>query len=211
MKKLALAVTVLVVLSIVACTASAQNTITLGGSSNSMTFTGTGGSGWTLSLGGVTGVAFGSGEFSGDDGMYLFTQTGKITGTYEGGGLWDVSQGGTLTLTIGSLLSGTLELVDLGAGVTSTPTFNNYLAANLSGLSGSLAKDFPKGAILSITIDLASSTALTGLASGKSTTANISSGELNVPAVTPEPASMVLVGSGLLLLGGLVRRRRTSR
>jgi hypothetical protein len=212
MRKLLVAVSVLVVLAIAVPTAIAQNQIALNGSSNDMTFSGAGttdgGSDWYLNMNGVTGTANGSGEFAGDSGSYLFTQTGKIKGTYEGSGVWGIS-GGALTLTIGSLLSGSLQLIDLSQNLVGgvVGTFNDSLQANLTGLSGSLAKYFPKGAVLSISIDLDSPTSLVDLGMG-TTTANISTAELDVPKITPEPASMVLVGSGLLLLGGLVRRRR---
>jgi len=204
-------------------TATAQNQITLDGSSNSMTFTGTGGGNWTLSLPSVglkdTGVGGGTlltpGCTPSTPCAFDITQpTGvTITGTETGTGsnVWNITQSGALDFSFGtggSLLTGTLQLVDL-TQTGATGSFNDDLTVNLAITGGSLASILGPSAILDITIDFAKTKGVAGvlgnLTSGQTLKANISDGELTP---TAEPVSMVLVGSGLLLLGGFVRRRR---
>jgi len=222
MRKLLITLSVLAVLAIAVSTAIAQNQITLGGSTNSMTFTSTGSTTWSLSLpsGGLTGSANGTGTLLSGPDPYTITQgsgvTIKGTETSPTSNLWNISQSGALGFCYdgcgsGSLLTGNLSLLDLSQSSTgASGTFNDALKANLALTGGTLEKFFGSNAVLSISIDFAAPVSLSGLATGASLGATISSAEL-YPTTTPEPASMVLVGSGLLLLGGLVRRRRTAR
>ena len=223
MRKILLALSVLVAMTAAVSTATAQNQITLDGSSNSMTFTGTGGGNWTLSLPSVglkdTGVGGGTlltpGCTPSTPCAFDITQpTGvTITGTETGTGsnVWNITQSGALDFSFGtggSLLTGTLQLVDL-TQTGATGSFNDDLTVNLAITGGSVASILGPSAILDITIDFAKTKGVAGvlgnLTSGQTLKANISDGELTP---TAEPVSMVLVGSGLLLLGGFVRRRR---
>ena len=213
MRKALLALSVLAVLMTVVSTATAQNQITLGGTvANSLTFTGEGSGNWTLTFAGgsLSGTAFGTGTLNSGPDTYTISQSGvTITGTYLGSDTWSIAQSGSLAFCYGGcgaagLLTGNLQLISL-AQTSSTGTFNESLAANLTGLGGSLASLLGGGAVLSITIDFSTPTDLSSLPPGATLGARISSGELYS---TPEPASMVLVGSGLILLGGFVRRRR---
>jgi len=218
MRKILLALSVLVAMTAAVSTATAQNQITLDGSSNSMTFTGTGGGNWTLSLPsvGLKDTAFGSGTlYTSTSYPFIITQGAgvTITGTETGPGsnVWNITQSGALDFSFGtggSLLTGTLQLVDL-TQTGATGSFNDDLTVNLAITGGSLASILGPSAILDITIDFAKTKGVAGvlgnLTSGQTLKANISDGELTP---TAEPVSMVLVGSGLLLLGGFVRRRR---
>ena len=216
MRKILLALSVLVAMTAAVSTATAQNQITLDGSSNSMTFTGTGGGNWTLSLPsvGLKDTAFGSGTlYTSTSYPFIITQGAgvTITGTETGPGsnVWNITQSGALDFSFGtggSLLTGTLQLVSL-AETGKTGTFNEDLTANIVVTGGSLASILGPEAVLSITVDFASKDKLRlgTLTSGQTVAAKISDGELTP---TAEPVSMVLVGSGLLLLGGFVRRRR---
>jgi len=207
MRKILLALSVLVVFMIAVSTATAQNEVALGGSAvDSLTFTGNGSSGWTLTFtpNPLTGSATGSGEMSPINGSYSITDSGvTITGTETSTDVWNVSQTGALGFSIGSLLTGTLQLLNLSqSGMTGT--FNYNLAANLTVTGGTDAGLVGNQANLGISIDFDSATDLATIGTG-TLLGRISTGELDQ---TPEPMSMVLVGSGLILLGGLVRRRR---
>jgi len=213
MRKIFLVLAVLFVLATAASTATAQDQITLGATAaNSMTFTGAGSGNWTLAFtpDPLSGTAFGTGSLSSGPAPYSITQ-GSVTinGTEVDSTHWNISQSGSLSFLYGTvglpLLTGNLQLVSLVQS-GQIGTFNDSLAANLAITGGSLATALTTNAILSITIDFTSATSLATLGHGSTLGARISSGEL-FPA--PEPVSMVLVGSGLILLGGLVRLRRT--
>jgi hypothetical protein len=212
-RKALLGVSLFALLMTVVTTATAQNQITLGGTAaNSLTFTGEGSGNWTLSFAGgaLNGMAFGTGTLASGPDPYSISQSGvTITGTYLGSDTWNVAQSGSLAFCYGgcgasALLTGNLQLVSL-AQTGQTGTFNDWLTANLTGLGGSLASLLGSGGVLSITIDFSTPTDLASLTPGATLGARVSSGEL---FPSPEPASMVLVGSGLILLGGFVRRRR---
>jgi len=211
-RKALLGVSVLALLMTGVPTATAQNEITLGGTTaNSLTFTGEGSGNWTLTFAGgaLSGMAFGTGTLSSGPAPYTISQSGvTITGTYLGSETWSIAQSGSLDFCYGgcgsgALLTGDLQLVSL-AQTGSTGTFNHLLAANLTNLGGSLAGLLGNAGVLSITIDFSSTTDLASLPPGATLGANVSSGEI---FPSPEPESMILVGSGLILLGGLVRRR----
>jgi hypothetical protein len=224
MRRLLVVLSVLVLFTVAVSTATAQNQIILGGSTNDMTFTGTGGGNWTLSLpsaGGLKDTAVGEGTLStpgctpSTPCAFDITQpTGvTITGTETApsSDVWNITQSGALDFSFGtggSLLTGTLELVSL-VETSKTGTINEALTANIVVTGGSLASAVGSDAVLSITVDFASKAKLSlgTLTSGQTVAAKISDGGIDPPP-TPEPGSMVLVGSGLLTLGGFVRRRR---
>jgi hypothetical protein len=94
-----------------------------------------------------------------------------------------------------------VPFVGSGAPVISSVTANTSLLADL-GLTGYIPSVLGGGVIGSGTV-----TSGTGTYSSTSNTLQIA---LNAPAPTPEPASMFLMGSGLLAGVLIVRRRKAS-
>ena len=106
--------------------------------------------------------------------------------------------------TIGSLfLNGTVDNLVLNGG-TQTPTFTGSLeisSTNIPGYGGKSEMDF--------TINLDGNSSIEDVYSGKvhSTQGYLSSGQVPPSSTVPEPGSFVLLGSGVLALGTLMRRK----
>jgi PEP-CTERM motif len=82
-----------------------------------------------------------------------------------------------------------------------------------SNANGSIAGNGPHNPFLNqtatFTVDVpgvTSATAITGTTFSFGTTAGV-----DVPGITPEPATMLLFGTGLLVIAGIVRRRSTPK
>lgn len=208
--------TLLVALNL--ATASAQVNITLGqpssGSAGNVTFTGTAtgtdnltfgtcGAGTNCWSGNTTGSAGGSPVSS----PWAIDFSTAVPVTMNASGL--ITQGGGAALTIGggSLLTGSLQLVSLGQ-LGYTGVYNYDLVANLTSLGGSLAQYFSNGTgVTQITIDFSSNTQVVGLPNLTTVTGTYSTGSLTT---TPEPSSLLLMGSGLMMFGGVLRRKLLS-
>jgi hypothetical protein len=117
-------------------------------------------------------------------------------GTFAGGGSFTISGNGTNGIPNGTLFTGTFDgpvtwtLVTLANG-----THNYTLTGSVSGMTGT------GFSTVGVTVQLTINTGR-GFFNGSTT---ISSGDSNV--VVPEPGSLSLLGTGLIGLAGVVRRK----
>jgi hypothetical protein len=165
----------------VTLSAPTTGTITFSGSSASLTMT---------VAGPLTGVAVsGTGAFAGATSFTLSGSPLAFTGVSGSPG--DFTSSGTLSFALnsGSLFTGTLSNITLTT-ITHEP--------NMVILSGSLGG----GGQLTLIIDV--DTPLSGITGTEFGT--LSAGEA-FNTVTPEPGTMLLFGSGLLLVAGVLRRK----
>ena len=138
-------------------------------------------------------------------GSVTFTTGALISGSlqkggmFAGGGSLAITGNGTSGLPNGTIFSGmfsgpvTWTLLTLGNGT------HNYTLTGM--LTGSLQGVAVQGAIVQLTVNTGAS-----LFSG---TASISSGNITLSTgVIPEPGSLALMGTGLLGVAGLLRRKR---
>ena len=156
-------------------------TATFSGNSASLTMTLTG------SVGGF--ASLGSGVFAGATSVTL--SGGPLAFTGVSGSPGDFTSGGTLNFSLngGAVFTGTLSDITLTT-VSGAP--------NMVILSGKLTGGGQVTIILDVNTPLAS---LTGSELG-----TFSAGE-GLSTVTPEPGTMLLFGSGLLLVAGVLRRK----
>ncbi len=120
----------------------------------------------------------------------------QMGGTFAGGGWFTITGNGTSGVPSGTLFTGTFDgpvtwtLVTLANG-----THNYTLTGSVSGWTGSGA------ATVGVTVQLTINTGK-GFFNGSTT---ISSGDTNI--VVPEPGSLSLLGTGLIGLAGVIRRK----
>ncbi|MGC1638083.1 MAG: PEP-CTERM sorting domain-containing protein [Candidatus Acidiferrales bacterium] len=166
----------------VTLSAPTTGTITFSGGSTSLTMT---------VAGPLNGLALsGTGSFAGATSFTLSGSPLAFTGVSGSPG--DFTSTGTLSFALngGALLTGTLSNITLTT-ISSTP--------NLVILSG----DLTGHGQVTLIIDV--DTPLSGLMGSELGT--LSAGEAFSTTVTPEPGTMLLFGSGLLLVAGVLRRR----
>jgi hypothetical protein len=194
--------------------ASAQTGIALSTSSTSgITFTPECGKNLSLKTD-VSGSAAGLGGLLGTFGFYALSGTPVVLtlGSSLSPLFADYSASGTLNFEITSkpggmgtdLLMGTLTMVDL-VQIASSGVTNTSVGADMTITGGSLIGDYPgKTGVSQLTINLAGLGFLPNLSASMATKL----GGATLDALpTPEPWSMLLYGSGLLVIGFVLRRR----
>jgi len=217
---------------VIAGTANAQVTqIVLGNglSNNGVTFTGTG-SGATIAFVGTCGTSCITGYATFEPavgsptlGSFQMSITGgapTLTGTVTGQSSYNVSMNSSTINFLFSMnqgtpsttgtLSGTLSYVTIGNAQDLTPSFNGTFTT--TSATGALASFWGAGtttaAVFTLNTDSAGLVNSIVGQTGSSTTGAPYSGDVPAPAPppVPEPATIAMLGSGLLALGGTLKR-----
>jgi len=191
--------------------------LTVAGFANSVDFTNSGGtlsgSNAGLSLSGSTLIAINApplGLITGDLGSVTFSTSALSTGslqtggTFAAGGSFVITGNGTDGIPNGVIFSGTFSGPVTWTLITLSNGTHNYT------LTGALTGTWFTGqAVQGATVQLTVNTGK-GFFNGSTT---LSSGDTNITGnglrmiVTPEPASISLLGTGLISLAGILRRK----
>jgi hypothetical protein len=143
-------------------------------------------------LGLVTGSNLGSVSFS----TGALTGSLQMGGTFAAGGSFTITGNGSSGLPNGTIFSGTFSGPATWTLVTLANGTHNYTLTGI--VAGTLGGSFyTNGVTVQLTINTGR-----GFFNGRT---HISSGDTNV--VVPEPGSLSLLGTGLLGLAGVVRRK----
>jgi PEP-CTERM motif-containing protein len=119
----------------------------------------------------------------------------KRGGTFAAGGWFTITGNGSNGVPSGTLFTGTFSGPVIWTMTTNNGTHNYTLTGNLSGTTASGYSTF--GVYVQLTINTGK-----GFFNGSK---NIAGGITNV--VVPEPGSLSLLGTGLIAIGGMIRRK----
>ena len=185
-------ITLAITLSAMTVSASDSGVTLSAPTTGTITFSGDCAGGLTMTVAGpLNGIAVsGTGAFAGATSFTLSGSPLAFTGVSGSPG--DFTSSGTLSfmLNSGTLLTGTLSNITLTT-LSHEPNMV-VLSASLSG-----------GGQVTLIVDV--DTPLSGLMGSE--LGRLSSGEVLSTSVTPEPGTMLLFGSGLLLVAGVLRRK----
>ena len=226
-KSLVYALLILFAVVIGSGSASAQVFINLGLSLQNVTITRSG-SNYNVALGTCTSCTLSSsssfnrlsvnGVASANSGTYTFTTMLNMMSTLPsltnaGMGVYDYHDNGSMTTFSISGIDGnmanslmlTLTFTQVTGGNTNDITFHGHYVVT-SDTDSVLSMYFITNSVGEFNFTVHTDTPLDSLADAHSTSGQLVNGAIH----TPEPASIALFGSGLLLLGRMLRRRKTS-
>jgi PEP-CTERM motif-containing protein len=147
---------------------------------------------------------------------YSLSETAPILLTYAGGGNYNVAPGSgsfdlNLTTTSGFSLDGVLTVENLSQS-GSSGTFNTSVVGNFTITGGSYCSEAGSTCGSDVgygKVFLTLGTSMPPIGNGS--TGGLDGGRLTIPvqntAITPEPSSLLLFGTGLLAFGAALRRR----
>ena len=186
--------------------ALADNNVDFTNSSGTLSGTNSG-----LTLAGSTLITvhgLGSGLITGSDLGTLSLSTGNLSsgslqmgGSFAAGGKFNITGNGTSGIPSGVIFSGSFTGPLTWTLVTLSNGTHNYT------LTGSLVGTWENGTTVNgATVQLTINTGR-GFFNGKT---NISSGDTNIVTAVPEPGTLGLLGTGLIGVAGMVRRKLKS-
>ena len=212
------------VLALSCITAQAQTTVTLtGGSCNSCFNFAVSGSSVTMTMSPMStsnwAVSTGTGPAIPLLTMFTFSESAPILMTDAGSGMFNVAPGSgafDIALAMGAFtLNGVLSIQNLSVA-TNSGTFNTTIMGNFDITGGSYCSE--SGAVCGPGAGYGKVVLMFGsmvppIPNGVH--GGLNSASILIPATnlaaTPEPTSMLLFGTGLLVLGGTLRRRGVLR
>jgi PEP-CTERM motif-containing protein len=169
---------------------------TLAGSNSGLSLTGSA----LIAVNGLNGLGIVTGNDLGSISFSTGALSGSLQsgGTFAAGGSFAITGNGSNGIPNGTIFSGTFSSPATWTLVTLANGTHNYtLTGVVAGTLGSGSGFYTSGVTVQLTINTGH-----GFFNGST---HISSGDTNV--VVPEPGSLSLLGTGLLGLAGVVRRK----